>query len=467
MATNITLYSVAKRINSTFRPTEGTVYPCTIKDRCGVVNPVLLLEATEMRNYNYGYWDNKYYWIDEITFIRNNLWEITLSLDALATYKTNIQETTAFVLYAKDNYNLYAMDPRQVPTVTSSVDVQSADIGGFNSTGTYFLATVGANQSSSNFCNLYGMTADALSQVANIVTSDTTILTEFKEYFASALECLVSAYWLPVSVATSGSTVKIGNFDTGVSAGLVTTGYYHTLVTLTPPWKNNYLDSDAYTKMFLYLPYVGCVELGVSDFLRGSIQVQVCVDEKSGGITYVVQKTGSNQIIATYTGNCITKLPISTYKQDVGATVNGAVSLVDNIASVGSSIAGIASLEGITNLGASIGGVINSVMGAVGSGVNLAMTAMKRTPSCFGGMTGLSAAGFPFSNSVILVTLSTGYTDPITAKTSVCGLPVFQTRPLSQFTGYVQTAGASVGCNCPRPVLNSINAALDGGIYIE
>lgn len=463
----IVLYTHNKRINSTKRPTGGTPLTVYLKDRCGIINPQFTVSGNYVRNFNYAKWEDRYYWIDEITQENNSYWTISCSIDALATLKSAIQGTSAYVMYAASGFDLKILDPRQVPTVDITSQVTKAEIGGFTSNGTYYLSTVGANQTSNNFCNFYGMTGDSLSQVASVLTSDTAIMTEFKEYFASALECAVSCHWLPISTATSGTTVKLGNFDTGISAGMVTTNYYYTLVTLEPPWHGNYLDSDTYTKLTLYLPFVGAVELGAGDFLREPIIVHVCVDIKSGGISYAILRGGSTEIVATYSGNCMTKLPISTYKQDVGAVVNGALGVVQSIGSTGASLASLTSPQGILNLGDTIGGVVNGVMQGVSSAVNTGMAAMTRTPSMSGGMTGLSCIGFPFSTSVILVTQQKGYSDPITAKASVCGLPVMETRNLSGFSGFVQTAGASVSADMPRAVINAVNAALDGGIYIE
>lgn len=461
--TTITLYQFNKRINSTKQPGAGVDFNCLFKDMCGVIKPIVLLDATDLRSYNYAQWDGRYYWIDEVISVRNSLWEIHMTIDALATYKSYILETTAFVQYAASNYNLLVSDVRTVPTVTNTLEAVHADLGLFDLGGTYYLSTVGSGTSNNSFCNTYAMTGSAIGQVANILTTNTGFLEEAKLYYSSAIETLVEAHYIPVSQPTSGTTVKLGDYDTGVGAGNASQSVGATC-TITPPWKGNYLDSDAYTRFTLYLPFCGAVHLGVSDFLRDNIVIYCSLDLMSGNVAYSIGKSSNSDYVATYSGNCATKLPITSYKSNWGELVSGTVSVVESVANVGG---GIASL---LNPGDFLGGnpiknLIGDISGLVSNATNFALTAPKRTPSVVGSITG-SAVKLQ-GLSPVLVVETIGTSESITAKQNIAGLPLYRTRTLSGLSGYVQTAGASVSAPATRNVLNAINSALDGGVYIE
>lgn len=101
MAFTITGYNFAKRANSTKQPTglSGTDFSVVLKDKCSYDKPVFRLQNSGDLNINYIQWGSWYYFVTDISYVRDDLFDVTCDLDVLATYKTEIGQTAAFVLY--------------------------------------------------------------------------------------------------------------------------------------------------------------------------------------------------------------------------------------------------------------------------------------------------------------------------------------------------------------------------------
>ena len=101
MAFTITTFNFAKRANSTKQPTglSGTDWSVVLKEKTSYDQPVFLLTSNSQPEFNYLQWRSWYYFVTGISYVRNDLYEVSCDLDVLATYKTAIGATSAFVLY--------------------------------------------------------------------------------------------------------------------------------------------------------------------------------------------------------------------------------------------------------------------------------------------------------------------------------------------------------------------------------
>ena len=144
---DISFYTITKRLNSTAVPTgTGTVLSCVLKENTSILNPILKLQLSSKPDYNYFKFDNRYYWITDIISLSNDLWQISGRVDVLGTFKSHIQQTSAFVLYDSTT-NTQLPDTRlaiktdcDVYTATASMPWQFTTGDG---EGTYLIATTG------------------------------------------------------------------------------------------------------------------------------------------------------------------------------------------------------------------------------------------------------------------------------------------------------------------------------------
>ena len=91
-----------------------TVSDVSLKRDTSILTPVLLTnDARDVYEYNYMYIQqfNRYYFIDDIKSVHNNMWEISAHVDVLETYKTQILNNSAVLRRQEKKFNLYLDDP--------------------------------------------------------------------------------------------------------------------------------------------------------------------------------------------------------------------------------------------------------------------------------------------------------------------------------------------------------------------
>ena len=115
MGLTATLYISASPVEKIGKAlTAGGSYSCTLKDTTSVLNPVLILKTSDpVYNYNYLYIQEfgRYYFINDIRSVNNNVWEISAHVDVLETYSTAILANSAVIKRQASQYNLYLDDP--------------------------------------------------------------------------------------------------------------------------------------------------------------------------------------------------------------------------------------------------------------------------------------------------------------------------------------------------------------------
>lgn len=94
----------------------GLNFDVVLKEGTSILRPVLYLSSTSqapLTGYNYMYISDfaRYYFIDDVKSVRNNMWEVSAHVDVLETYKTAILNNSAVVKRQQSQYNLYLDDP--------------------------------------------------------------------------------------------------------------------------------------------------------------------------------------------------------------------------------------------------------------------------------------------------------------------------------------------------------------------
>lgn len=101
----IYLYSCSAEVNRidkrNYLATEF-ILDGTLKDDSSIVNPIILVEKSDTLvsvKYNYMYINKfkRYYWIEDITSYRNNLWTIKAKCDVLMSFASDILNSKAII----------------------------------------------------------------------------------------------------------------------------------------------------------------------------------------------------------------------------------------------------------------------------------------------------------------------------------------------------------------------------------
>jgi len=83
-----------------------------LKEESSIVDPVILVEKDTPISANYAYIAefNRYYYIKDITSVRQNLWRITMHTDVLKTFSEGILNSPCIVAKSSSRFNLYLND---------------------------------------------------------------------------------------------------------------------------------------------------------------------------------------------------------------------------------------------------------------------------------------------------------------------------------------------------------------------
>lgn len=116
-----------------------------LRDVTNIINPVILIEISEIGNYNYCYINNfnRYYFITDITVIRTGLFAISLMVDVLESFKSDIKNLSVILLNTQNvGSSNYLPSPVFRNNVKSKTDILNFP-NGLNDSGEFILITAG------------------------------------------------------------------------------------------------------------------------------------------------------------------------------------------------------------------------------------------------------------------------------------------------------------------------------------
>lgn len=162
------------------------------------------------------------------------------------------------------------------------------------------------------------------------------------------MDAIVSLHALPCSptVEADSNNIYIGNLDMEVTSPKLTSQYIEVdcgTVTLNEFW-GSALDYSPYTRVEIYLPFIGVQTLRTEDVMKTAVHVKYHVDALTGDCIAFI-KCGLS-VLYTFNGNCKMSIPLSARSTDFLQKVAAAAGLA--IGAVGVSVGGGAALAGAT-----------------------------------------------------------------------------------------------------------------------
>lgn len=311
----ITCYSgFSKKPNSTKQPTSGTSKTVTLKQPTSVMNPVFVMEGYNLA-YNYIQWGSRYYYVDDIIIVHNNIAEYHCSTDVLATYKNDIGSSSQYILRSSASFNGNIQDFKY-PTLANPTAIEQTltnlNTAMKNTAGGYILGTVGADSTENGVCyNLMGYSE--FQQFLNYMftgsyLSASDISIDLQKELINPFQYVVSCLWFPFLDGTAGhfgSTVKFGFWDSHIGCTVIDednrTYTVTDALTLTRhPQANtrgNFLNSSPFTRRQLEVFGFGITPIDSSYFVNSqSCAVQVKVDKYTGVGELTVESAGATVI---------------------------------------------------------------------------------------------------------------------------------------------------------------------------
>lgn len=111
-------------VNKSF--TGSSTFSCTAKEQTDILNPAVTIETSgNLSKYNYARIPNwgRYYFITDIKIIRERLWEITMHVDVLMSYKSQIRELNAIIARQQNDYNVNIKDNERILSADTTEEI--------------------------------------------------------------------------------------------------------------------------------------------------------------------------------------------------------------------------------------------------------------------------------------------------------------------------------------------------------
>ena len=393
MSITVTLYTFSKRENSTAQPSTGTDYYCVLKQPTSIINPTLEISASDITAYNYAYISafGRYYFMKDITSVANNLWQITLEVDPMATYKTQIGGSTQYVLRSASNYdgdivdNLYPTKGNTdliIGDYTATAPFQSINtvyiLGILNNNSSYKFGAVQyyvltGSQIGSLMAYLMGTPSDLaglgydILQVLNQWNPNPQPLAEFMQQQVTTnildpMQYIVESFMLPYTppIAALGQSIKANWFTipnaTGQIVSSTASEFFITSGSLDLPDhpqmtdRGPYLNLSPFMKYWLYLGPFGTYPLDpVTVYSNRAVTYSIDGD-LLGNITCKLFVDGKQ--IDVLHANVKCNFPIAQTTMDVARAVGSAVNIgiqageaaaIDPVAGITTGLSGIVS----------------------------------------------------------------------------------------------------------------------------
>ena len=170
--------------------------------------------------------------------------------------------------------------------------------------------------SASALYKIYNPTQEQLNSFGAWLWSN-DFVDQLLKLFNDPMQAIIGLHKVYCPVPVGGSTtIKVGYLNSGVTSNYVSNQYTSVncgSVSLSE-YFGNVFDYDPYTKVHIYLPFIGIQELNVGDIMRSTISVTYHVDVLTGACLaeISVSRDGSGGILYTYTGNMAVQYPVSS-----------------------------------------------------------------------------------------------------------------------------------------------------------
>lgn len=120
-----------------------------LREQSSIVSPSIMIRHDNPSNFNYAYIPEfkRYYFITDITSIRNGLWEVTMHVDVLMSFKDGIKNTSIILSDTETTGQTNYMSGEQWATEVKNTTTIKMFPHSLPTTGKYILITAGGQGS--------------------------------------------------------------------------------------------------------------------------------------------------------------------------------------------------------------------------------------------------------------------------------------------------------------------------------
>ena len=467
----------SKRKNSTKVPDDSTsvTKTVTLKSTTDKVNPTFFLKGTD--DYVYCKAWGMYYFVHRTSYDIDGTQIIYCNIDVLATFKTQILNTNAYIIYSSTGYNRWIRDDRCPIVIKGSEYVHAAsaitmDIGTgqaepiFTATNNEIvvITTVSKEQGLVHWVT----TEDTFKEmIMTLMDADDSIFASLANQFGGAIGSIVQVMRLPIHnlianyVSEGPYDVYLGNYlveDPQSPEPLGLKRLKQTRISARgsvgiPITYTDFRFTEPYCNAKLSLPFVGVVDISLSEIApEGGFDWRMDLDLLTGAITWTVANSTSGTLvepIASFSGQCGGLIPIASTQ------IANASSIVTGLAN-GGMLTGAALLAG--KEGVALGTGISAVASAF-------YNSFHKSTSIVGSYSGNRSE---FANTQVRLSVEKFATaNEPSNLTELEGRPVCKVDTIGNYSGYIQTQKCNIDISSLDVFKDMINSLMDSGVYLE
>lgn len=316
----------------------------TLREKTDIIRPVInIVHKGFIPRVNYAYIPqfNRYYYINNIASINNEIYELSLSVDVLMTYKEDIKKLEAYVTRNEFTFNNLINDEKlpvsydkiveeyevtngslATTTLSSNVDINSTSFlvnvindRGYNDLGSVtppinqvLPSSVGPHVTGVNMgTHTYATNWTNIRKLLRSVLVDD----QQRSYIISIVSLpfpvpIVSSSVFDVTLGTrTYENVKVGDVGNGTSE-------FFCVGDFTITGNNNFTDYDPYTEYEIYLPYLDWVRFSADVVLNKRLLVFYVIDYSLGGGQVIIVDYTDNKLVYSSSCQIGVTIPIST-----------------------------------------------------------------------------------------------------------------------------------------------------------
>lgn len=239
MSISVKLYKFSKRENSTAVPSgsAGTTFNCLLKEETSVLSPEILLKHSGYPDYNYAYIATfgRYYFIKDIISDSNDHWRISLDVDVLGSWKSNIGSSSEYVLRAASDFDINVIDSLYPinAEVTYGSSGSFSPAWGYNNS--YIIGIINNDTNCKRgSVTYYSVNETSMGSLMSFLLGATSYMNidpsesspEYIKATVNPSQYIVDFFYLPYAVNGAGtaSTLKFGWWDSNISATAISMG---------------------------------------------------------------------------------------------------------------------------------------------------------------------------------------------------------------------------------------------------
>lgn len=238
MSISVNFYQTGKKVNSTAVPQQivgDFGVTAELKSPTNLFTPTLILSSdlftdgndniTNPMKFVYAYISDfeRYYFIRSWSWV-SGLWECSLEVDVLASFKTAIGNTTAYVLRSASSYDPNVIDTKypakmgieiDSSTLTPNSSPWNINIYSAAISSGFFVVSIANNDANAiGATSHYAFSAAAMQEFMNLMynspswlnITDTSISNDLQKMLLNPIQYITNIMWIPTGFNTTGLT---------------------------------------------------------------------------------------------------------------------------------------------------------------------------------------------------------------------------------------------------------------------